>query len=76
MVEEVVEEHMGESLRIPAWDKLWEERSCRYSSSSIFYLVPLFLLDVIIFFVCVAGVVSGILEIEGMGMEWFPLQGL
>lgn len=55
MVEEV-EDHMGECLRILAWDKLWEEKSCRYSSD-IFYLVAMFLLDKIILFL--KGVRSG-----------------
>lgn len=40
MVEEVVEEHMGESLRIPAWDKLWEERSCSVSTRKRALFIP------------------------------------
>ena len=46
----------SECLKILAWDKLWEEKSCRYSSF-VFYLVAVFLLEKIILFL-------------GRGEEW------
>lgn len=46
--------HGRECLRILAWDKLWEEKSHRYSSY-IFYLVAVFLLDKIILSLEVGG---------------------
>ena len=66
MAEEAVEDHMRECLKMLAWDQVWEEKSCRYSSY-VFYLVAVFLLEKIILFL--EGVRSGCWEV-GDEEEW------